>query len=177
MFRKQVLVLGVVAVAWLFGPPDAAAQESATIQALATVISSLSIAGNTNLQFGTVTPGIIKAVDKTEPGFAGEWTVTGTVGAELTLDFVLPDSLILMGDSTVGMPINFLSTDASFDDGAGGGQLAPSGTLDPNGLGTELLGAGGQLTIWIGGTVNPRIWQTGGDYAADVMLSVAYTGN
>ena len=65
----------------------------------------------------------------------------------------------------------------SSDDGAGGGQLAPSGTLDPNGLGTELLGAGGQLTIWIGGTVNPRIWQTGGDYAADVMLSVAYTGN
>ena len=177
MFRKQIFVLIVVAVALLTGPPEAVAQESATIQALATVISSLSIAGNTNLQFGTVTPGVAKAVDKSEPGFAGQWTVTGSVGAELTLDFTLPDSLILVGDSTLGMPIIFSSIDASFDDGSGGGQLAPTGVLNPNGLGTERLGAGGQMWVWIGGTVNPRISQTGGDYAADVILSVAYTGN
>jgi len=177
MFRKQIFASIVAAVVMLAGPPEAAAQESATIQALATVISSLSISGNTNLQFGTVTPGVNKVVDKSEPGFAGEWTVTGSVAAELTLDFTLPDSLILVGDSTLGMPINFSSIDASYDDGAGGGQLAPSGVIDPNGLGTERLGAGGQITVWIGGTVNPRISQTGGNYAADVILSVAYTGN
>ena len=177
MFRKQIFASIIAIVVLLAGPPEAVAQESATIQALATVISSLSITGNTNLQFGTVIPGISKAVDKSEPGFAGEWTVTGSVSAELMLDFTLPDSLLLIGDSTSGMPINFVGTDVSFDDGSGGGQLAPSGVLDPNGLGTERLGAGGQLTVWIGGTVNPRISQTGGDYAADVILSVAYTGN
>lgn len=178
MYRKQVFASTIVALLLLLvGPPDAAAQESATIQAMATVISSLSIAGNTNLQFGTVTPGVGKAVNKNEPGFAGEWTITGTVAAELTLDFTLPDSLLLFGDSTLGMPINFVGTDASYDDGSGGGQLAPSGTIDPNGLGTERLGAGGQLTVWIGGMVSPRISQTGGDYTADVILSVTYTGN
>ena len=177
MFRKHILLSIIAAAVLLAGPPEAAAQESATIQALATVVSSLSISGTNNLQFGTVTPGIGKSVDKASPGFAGEWSVVGSVGAEITLDFTAPDSLLLAGDSTSGMPISFSTTDASFDDGSGGGQLAPSGVLNPNGLETERLGAGGQMTVWIGGTVNPRIAQTGGDYAADVILSVAYTGN
>jgi hypothetical protein len=177
MYRRIILATIIAAFVLMGAAPEAVAQETASIQALATVISGLSIAGNTNLQFGTVTPGVNKAVNKNEPGFAGEWTVTGTVGAELTLDFTLPDSMVLVGDSTLGLPVAFNGTDASWDDGSGGGQLAPSGTIDPNGLGTERLGAGGQLTVWIGGTASPRIAQTGGDYAADVILSVAYTGN
>lgn len=177
MFCKRLLLPALAAVVLLAGPPGIQAQESATIQALATVISSLSISGNNNLQFGTVTPGISKSVDKASPGFAGEWSIVGSVGAELTLDFTLPDSLLLIIDSTNGMPINFLSTDASYDDGSGGGQLSPSGVIDPNGFGTERLGAGGLMTIWIGGTVSPRVSQTGGNYAEDVILSVAYTGN
>ncbi len=177
MFRKRVLILVMGGLLGLTGPAAIQAQESATIQALATVVSSLSITGNNNLQFGTVTPGISKLVDKSEPGFAGEWEITGAVGAEITLDFDLPDSLLLVSDSTNGLPINFSNIDASFDDGSGGGQLAPSGVLNPNGLGTERLGAGGQMSVWIGGMVQPRISQTGGDYAEDVVLSVAYTGN
>lgn len=177
MLRKQIFVSIIAALVLLAGPPEAAAQESATIQALATVISSLSITGNTNLQFGTVTPGVSKSVDKNEPGFAGEWTITGSPAAELTIDFILPDSMVLVGDSTLGLPLSFISTDAAYDDGSGGGQSAPTGVIDPNGLGTERLGAGGQMTIWIGGRASPRISQTGGNYAADVVLSVTYTGN
>lgn len=178
MFCKRVLTLALgVLTILLAGPPIAQAQESATIQALATVVSSLSITGNNNLQFGTVTPGVNKSVDKSSPGFAGEWGITGSVGAEITLDFTVPDSLVLVGDSTNGLPISFSISDASFDDGSGGGQLSPSGVLNPNGLGTERLGAGGTMIVWIGGTVHPRISQTGGDYAEDVVLSVAYTGN
>jgi len=177
MVRKSLLAMLLTGLFVLSGPPGAQAQESAAIQALATVVSSLSITGDNNLQFGTVTPGISKAVDKSQPGFAGQWSIVGAVGAEITLDFTLPDSLLLVGDSTNGLPISFGLLDASFDDGSGGGQLAPSGVLDPNGLGTERLGASGQMWVWIGGMVNPRISQTGGDYAEDVVLSVAYTGN
>jgi hypothetical protein len=177
MVSRRILFLVLGGLLWLTGPANIQAQESATIQALATVVSSLSITGNQNLQFGTVTPGISKSVDKSEPGFAGEWEITGAVGAEITLDFALPDSLLLVSDSTNGLPIDFSGVDASFDDGSGGGQLAPSGILNPNGLGTESLGVGGQMTVWIGGIVHPRISQTGGDYAEDVVLSVAYTGN
>jgi len=176
MKHKGLIVTLIFAGLTLVGPP-LVAQESATIQALATVISSLSISGENNLQFGNVTPGVNKSVDKSQPGFAGEWYITGTPGAEITLDFALPDSLLLVADSANGLRVDFSNTDASFDDGSGGGQLAPAGTLDPNGMGTENLGGTGEMRVWIGGTVYPRISQTGGDYAEDVVLSVAYTGN
>jgi hypothetical protein len=176
MLCKRVipaLLLGFL----LMIPADSRAQESATIQALATVISSLSIIGTNNLQFGSVTPGLDKIVDKSQPGLAGEWSITGTSTAEITLGFTLPDSLTLVSDSTVGLRISFSSTDASWDDGTGGGQLAPVGVLNPNGPSVRRLGAGGGMLIWIGGTVSPSISQTGGDYAADVVLTVAYTGS
>jgi len=176
MIRRCLIALLIIGGISLAGPP-VTAQESATIQALATVLSSLSISGENNLQFGNVTPGVNKSVDKSEPGFAGEWYITGAPNAEITLDFALPDSLLLEADSTNGLRIQFNNTDASFDDGSGSGQLAPAGVLDPNGMGTEDLGTTGEMRVWIGGTVYPRISQTGGDYAEDVVLSVAYTGN
>jgi hypothetical protein len=152
------------------------AQESAIIQATATVLSALTVRGINNLQFGTVTPGVSKAVNRTDVGFAGEWSITGPPGAEINLEFDLPDSLLLE-DSTVGLRIDFTNTDASYDDGTGGGQTLPAGTLNPNGVETQDLGIGGEMEVWIGGRVSPRISQTGGDYAADVVLTVALTGN
>ncbi len=151
------------------------AQESGIIQATATVLSSLTIIGNHDLRFGTVTPGVNKAVDKSSVGFAGEWLINGQAGAEISLDFTLPDSLILI-DSTVGLRIDFSNTDASYSDGTGS-QVAPTGVINPNGPSALDIGAGGEMIVWIGGTVYPRISQTGGNYAADVVLTVAYTGS
>lgn len=174
----KCLILGLlVASVLIMSPAITQAQESATIQALATVVSTLQVVGNNNLQFGTVTPGLNKLVDKSQPGLAGEWSISGTAGAELAISFALPDSMVLVADTTVGLRINFAGTDASWDDGTGGGQLAPAGTLDPNGPTTRRLGFSGGLLIWIGGGVIPRISQTGGSYAADVVLTVAYTGS
>ena len=39
------------------------------------------------------------------------------------------------------------------------------------------LGVGGVMNLWIGGTVMPRLTQTGGYYTADVVLTVTLTGN
>jgi len=156
--------------------PAAQAQERGTIQALATVISSLNVLGTNNLQFGTVTPGINKSVNKNSVGFAGEWTITGTANAEVSVDFELPVSLATP-DSLAFLPVIFNNSDASYDDGTGGGQTAPVGAIDPNGPTTLNIGAGAQLMIWIGGTVIPSVSQTGGDYANDVVLIVAYTGS
>lgn len=153
----------------------AVAQERAAIQALATVVSSLSIVGTNNLQFGTVTPGVTKSVDKATIGFAGEWEVTGTSSAELTVDFTLPDTL-RTADTLGVMRIDFGATDASFSDGTGS-QGAPTGTLNPNGPIVRRIGAGGMFVVWIGGTVYPRVSQTGGDYSAEILLTVAYTGS
>ncbi len=156
--------------------PTADAQEYGTIQALATVVTSLSVIGNSNLQFGAVTPGINKSVDKSTVGSAGEWLITGVANAEVTLDITLPDSLVTV-DSLAFMRISFSNTDASYDDGTGTGQTGPAGTLNPVNFTTLRLGAGATLYVWIGGTVLPSISQTGGDYASDIVLTVAYTGN
>jgi hypothetical protein len=151
------------------------AQERATIQALATVVSSLRVIGTNNLQFGTVTPGVNKSVDKATLGFAGEWTIDGTANAELAISWALPDTM-WTADTLSGMRISFQSTDASYGSLASQ-QSSPIGTIDPNGPVVRRLAVGGEMLIWIGGTVYPRISQTGGDYKADILISVAYTGN
>ena len=172
--RWICLILGLLCLQFL--PQNSEAQESATIQATATVISAITIIGNDNLRFTIVLPGIDKTVDKASVGFAGEWEINGNSGAEITLDFTLPDSIWVV-DSSAGMRISFNNTDASYDDQTGGGQTAPAGILNPNGPEVANLGIGGLMFVWIGGTVHPGITQTGGDYAGDVVLTVAYTGS
>ncbi len=156
--------------------PPACAQESATIQALATVLPALSIIGTHDLQFATVLPGVNKAVNKATLGSAGEFHIQGNNNAEITLDFTLPVELN-HETQAVTMIILFNATDASYDDESGGGQSLPAGIIDPRGIATLDLGPTGQMDIWIGGTVQPGLTQTGGDYSADIVLTAAYTGN
>ena len=156
--------------------PDLLAQESATISATATVLPSMSVIGNNDLIFGTVLPAVNKSVNKATSGFAGAFHIQGNNGAEITVDFVLPNNLYT-SDSSATMTIVFTATDASYDDETGGGQASPTGTIDPRGLATLNLGASGAMDVWLGGTVQPILTQTGGDYAADVTITITYTGN
>ena len=170
-----VKFLTLILLTALWVTPEVQAQESGTIQATATVVSGLNVVGSHNLIFGTVTPGVNKPIDKGTVGSAGEWSISGNAGAEVTLDFTLPLSLYT-GDSTGIMPIVFSSTDASYDN-TGGGQTAPTGTINPNAISTQNLAGDGTMLIWIGGMVQPSISQTGGNYASDIILTVAYTGS
>lgn len=170
---KRAFKLGVLVVLCLcLWAAGTSAQEVATIQATANVITGLGLAGNNNLQFGDVTPGVDKAVDKTSLAFAGEFFVTGDPLQSVTLTFDLPAAL---DHATVAatLPITFSSTDASYEDGTGGGQEFPAGEFNPSAPDPIAIGADGTLSIWIGGTVMPNIAQIGGSYAADIMLTVA----
>jgi hypothetical protein len=169
-FAVAALVLGVLTAV------SAKAQESAIIQATASVISSMTVQGTNGLAFGAVTPGIPKAVDKTTAGSAGEWRVTGAPNAEVTLDFVLPLNL---DHATLGstMPISFSTTDAAYDDGTGGGQAAPAAQVDPSVQTTANIAGDGSLWVWIGGTVLPSVSETSGSYSGDITLTITYTGN
>lgn len=173
--RKKGLVAAILLIVIGLASP-AQSQESAINQATATVLSALTILGNNNLVFGSVTPGLNKSVAKTTVGFAAEWEIIGIAGSEISLTFTLPGNLTLI-DSTIVMPISFTNTDASFEDGTGGGQTAPAGIISPLGPGAERLGAAGTLFIWLGGRVLPGLTQTGGNYAADLILTIAYTGS
>ena len=176
VMKAKILTAVLISIVLLVTPQTSTAQESGIIQAIAIVVSSLSITGVNNLNFTTVTPGVNKSVDKTDVGFAGEWGIAGAASAELSLVFTLP-TVLYTPDSAATMTINFGATDASYEDGTGSGQIAPAGTINPNGPTAQRLGVAGTLSVWIGGRVQPNIAQTGGSYSADVVLSVAYTGS
>ncbi len=167
--RVRVSLALILVVALGLIGPGVAAQESATIQATATVVSSLTVTGSVNLQFDNVTPGVNKAVDKTTVGKAGEWTVSAGNGAEVTLDFTLPANLASGGNN---MPITFSTTDGGY----GANQATPT-AINPAVVTTTNMDGSGALTIWIGGTAEPGAGQSGGAYAGDVELIVTLTGN
>ena len=98
-----------------------------------------------------------------------------TAAAELSLTFTLPT--VLTHSSGIGtMPIVFTGSDAAYSDGTGS-QSVPTGAINPLGPSTANIGAGGLMFVLIGGTVQPSISQSGGDYTSSVTLSIAYTGN
>jgi hypothetical protein len=148
------------------------AQEVATIQATANVVTGLGLAGNNDLQFGDVTPGVDKTVDKTSLAYAGEFMITGDPLQSVTLTFDLPSALDHASVAT-SLSIVFTNTDASYEDGTGGGQEFPAGEFNPAAPDPIAIAADGTLQIWIGGTVMPNVAQIGGAYAADIMLTVA----
>lgn len=176
--RKGKLLQAVLfAVILLMGAvPGVLAQESASILATATVLPSMSVTGDNNLIFGSVLPAVNKSVNKATTGFAGAFHIQGSNNAEISVDFVLPANLYT-SDSSATMTIVFTDTDASYDDETGAGQSSPTGVIDPRGLATLNLGVSGAMDVWLGGTVIPSITQTGGNYAANVTITITYTGN
>ncbi|MEE8575957.1 MAG: hypothetical protein V3T31_01760 [candidate division Zixibacteria bacterium] len=174
MFRKSLLIaVALLLVAFMAEKP--LAQESGTIQATATVQAGVTVTGNNNLIFGLVTPGINKAIARTVVGAAGEWHVSGTNGANVTVDFTLPVTL-LHTDGVTTMPVGFAVGDAAWDNNAVGNQAVPAGgAINPNASNPTIpLGAAGDLWVWIGGTVMPPLAQTGGNYSADVVMTITY---
>lgn len=172
--RAAALLLVAIIIAG--SPASTSAQEIGIIQATATVVSGMTIVPTHNLEFGIVTPGVNKSIDKAAVGFAGEWTVNGQAGAEVTLTFTLPAALDHSSTSAL-LPVIFNTTDASYDDGSGGGQTAPTATINPAVITTTNFGAGGALTVWIGGQANPTVSQSSGAYSGDLELTVTLTGN
>ena len=119
---------------------------------LATLSHAQNATVNNNLVFGDVFPGVPKTITKYTAGAAAEYLITGTTGAEVTIDF-------------------------SMDARNNPDQSSPQeDNLDPWHTITDRLGPSG-LTVWLGGTVVPKLMQTDGAYNASIVITVAYTGN
>ena len=133
-----------------------------------------SITVNTDLAFGDVFPGVPKEVSKYTPGAAAEFLITGTAGAEVTLDFTLPT---YMSSGGWNMQLIFKEDDCAMDSSASPDQTSPGyDDIDPWHTITYRLGSAG-LTVWLGGTTVPKLAQKEGSYTASIVLTVAYTGN
>ena len=169
LMKYRITLALILLVLLIMSAPKPTAQESATIQATATVVSSLSVTGDNGLNFQTVTPGVPKAVDKATSADAGHFVISGAGTDEVQLQFTtLPNQLSAGGNT---MPISFGATDASY-----GNDQGTATAMNPTGVVTANLVAGA-LEVWLGGTVSPGAAQTGGNYAASVVLQVTLTGN
>ena len=134
---------------------------------------SQTVTGVEDLRFGTIFPGVPKTVDK-KSSDAAEYTVTGTVDAEVTLDFSLPEYLSTTGAT---MTVLFSKTGCEVDSTAAGNQASPTyDDLNPYQTLTYSLGPNGKLTVWLGGQLVPGLIQKAGSYSATIRLTVAYTG-
>jgi hypothetical protein len=132
-----------------------------------------TVTGVSDLEFGNMFPGVPQVITNKSFG-AAEYTVTGTAGAEVTLDFLLPEYVSISG---ANMPLLFSTTDCSLDSSLVPDQSSPSAdNLNPYETITYRLGSSG-LTVWLGGRCVPGLVQKAGDYAATIRLTVAYTGN
>jgi hypothetical protein len=138
------------------------------------VASSQTITVNNNLVFGDVFPGIPKTISKSAAGSAAEFQVSGVAGNELSIQFTLPT---YMNRAGYNMQMIFNETDCAMDSSATPDQSNPGyNNINPWHVITYGLGLNG-LTIWLGGTVVPKLIQMNGAYSAQIVLTVTYTGN
>ena len=130
--------------------------------------------GVQDLAFGDIFPGVPQSVSK-KSASAMEFTITGTVDAEVTLDLTLPQYMSATG---ANMPMFFFSTDCQVDSTNAVSQASPTyDDLNPHQTLTYSLGPNGKLTLWLGGQIVPGLVQKSGNYTATVRLTSAYTGS
>jgi spore coat protein U-like protein len=170
MGRTRIAFL-VAAVAVAAARP-AAAQQTNTINATATVVTPLSVASVNSLAFGTVYPGVNKAVDYDDATNGGKFSVAGYAGAQVTLSFTLPPTLA--GPAGATLPIDTWSAyHNTANDATSGGT-----TFDPSLAGpTTALSGSGNLYVFLGARVTPAPTQAAGAYTSTVTMTVAYTGS
>lgn len=163
--------LTAVAAALLFGAPVVYAQN-ASIDATATVLTPITVTAAQNLAFGTVFPGLNKAVAYSDATNGGRFSVTGAANREVNVSFTLPTNLTSGGNS---LPIDTWTGYHNVTNSAssGGSAFTPSSAAQA----VTLEATGGQLYVFVGATVKPTATQAAGSYTAPVRMDVVYTGN
>lgn len=158
--RTSALVAGLLALTATAGQA-----QSGTIQATATVLSAITVTGAVPLAFGNVTPGVAKTVGVVG---GGRFDLVGQAGANVNLSFTLPGTLTSGGNNLViGTWTGYHNT--ANDATTGGTGFTPSASAT-----ASQFSAGGNLYVFIGGTVTPTPGQAAGTYTGNVVLNAAY---
>jgi hypothetical protein len=163
---KRLTQVGLTMLALALGvATNAAAQNSGSITATATVQSPINVVGAVQLDFQNVFPGVNKTVLLTD-ATAGRFDVTGQASAPVTLSFTsLPNNL---ASGVNNLPISYTGGYNTTNNAAGATTFAPG-----SGAGTALSGTGA-LFVFVGGTVTPAVNQPAGAYTGTVTLQVSY---
>jgi len=178
--RRMTAVAAALMLLILLGTTPAMSQDVAVGQATATVLAVLSVTATQALDFGNVYQGVAKVQDETSDASSGIFTITGQATSAIACYIQLPD-YVALSDGSDRMPIVFSATDAAFSVQVAGTPSAPgagaTANANPRNLTGTAMGATGTSKIFLGGKVIPTINQTAGSYAADIVLTVAYTGS
>ncbi len=156
----------------------AASGPSGSILAQAIIPSSrITIAGVTELRFGSILPGVPRTIDPQTSSRAGRFELRGAEGTEFELAMTLPTELHSDTSSAV-MPISFGPRAGCHREGV---QLPGCQYYDPSTTLTAWFATSGEpdeiLSVWLGGTVQPAPDQMRGPYTAFATATVAYTAN
>lgn len=150
---------------------EAQLTDNDQINANATVVAPINVVAGTDLDFGQVSQGTAVTVDAANAN-SGDFTVTGTNGAGIDLDWVLPTNLVFGGNNlpidqyTVIRGDNETRAGAIDDNFATGGSPATTtDTLGPN-----------NYNVFIGARVTAGGAQAVGLYTAPITLTVSYNG-
>ncbi len=176
-------LVAVALVATVGAPSLVRAQDVSTGQATAQVLAILQVAATQALDFGNVYQGVPKVQDETSDANSGIFSITGAPSASIACYFQLPD-YVALADGSDRMPITFSLTDATFSVLAAAAPSTPSApgagasaNISPRNMTGTAIGAAGAAQIFLGGEVIPTVNQTAGAYAADIVLTVSYTGS
>ncbi len=175
---RVAALLGAVA---LLSPSLAVSQDVAVGSATATVYATLTVTSTATLVFGNVYQGIAKAIANNDAD-AGVFRISGQASSVISIYMQLPEYLA-GGVGNDRMVIAFSTTDASVDStGANSPTTMVAGrgwqNINPHVFpAAAKIGSAGNTDIYLGGKVIPSVNQTAGNYQADVVLTVAYTGS
>ena len=161
--------IGLLSAALVTGAPlrSASAQGfSGSMAVQATTLAPLEVAGMRDLDFGTMTGGVPKAVT-TSDNTAGRFRVRGVAGAVAMATFALPTEL---SNGAQTFPLGSWTGRQHTSAGNGGT------TFDPTtpGIAVTLNGGGGQRFLFLGATASAPAGQQPGLYTATITLSVIY---
>ena len=126
-----------------------------------------------DLTFGNVFPGIPKEIDKKAAGSAAEFSISGTPGEEVLINFTLPTH---MTSGSNRLLMVFADTSCAADSADPADQSNPTwDDQDPRQTITATLGSAG-LTVWLGSEVIPNQLQESGSYTGEVVIFVTASG-
>ncbi|MCW9706296.1 hypothetical protein [Fodinibius salsisoli] len=173
-----LLLVGLSTVGW------AQQNDTGTITASADVVQQLAVEGVNDLLFQLVSPGVDKTIDlegnvsagtATGGEQAGQFTVSASEGASVTLEFTaLPAVLTETSAGTETMPITYESGWDVTGDGTSTTTVTTSGSTTIGDFPANDVGGTNLIYVLLGGTVQPIANQVQGTYEADITLTATY---
>ncbi|UCG63184.1 MAG: hypothetical protein JSV52_07860 [Candidatus Zixiibacteriota bacterium] len=177
----SIIAVACLCLAIVLAPVPHQAQDVASGQATANVLTGLSVTSTQALNFGDVLQGVAKSVPNNDAANSGIFVVTGEPSAGISVYIALPPYLATAtGDDR--MNIVFGVTDCSIDS-TGNSNPSTFGdgwpNVDPYALPNNLVigsAAPSQTAVFLGGEVVPSVDQTAGPYTGEIVITVAYNG-